>query len=271
MLTPHEIIGTALEQFSRGVAPFFEAELQAAYGPDWPQAIRNSVRGDVAPAGEEQVWDSHLLLTVMWDHWNAVFRQRLGLFERSLVSELREFRNRWAHQVELNDDDALRVVDTVQRLLQAVRSAPEMIQRLDQLKWDLLRDKLGRKIDDDLRRAHANRARMVDMGLYGMAALSVIITTILGVIPKNPVGGTILCGFTIFVFGYIMNNRWQHSVPVHGVHECRKCRKIVYSEICPYCEAPPDHSPTTRSHDRGEPSTEYSADGTHASRLARMS
>jgi hypothetical protein len=33
----------------------------------------------------------------MWDQWNVVFRKTLGNAERSLVSELRDARNRWAH------------------------------------------------------------------------------------------------------------------------------------------------------------------------------
>lgn len=42
------------------------------------------------------IGDPHFLLRVMWDHWNTVFRTVLGHAE-SLVSELREARNRWAH------------------------------------------------------------------------------------------------------------------------------------------------------------------------------
>jgi hypothetical protein len=34
----------------------------------------------------------------MWDNWNDVFRNVLGHAERSLVSELRDWRNKWAHQ-----------------------------------------------------------------------------------------------------------------------------------------------------------------------------
>ena len=34
----------------------------------------------------------------MWESWNDVFRKTLGPAERSLVSELRDVRNKWAHQ-----------------------------------------------------------------------------------------------------------------------------------------------------------------------------
>lgn len=238
MLTPQETIGSALDCLSRGIQPFFERELAAAYGPDWKQVVRQASRADwVAHAEETAAWDSHMLLAVMWDHWNAVFRKHLGLFERSLVSELREFRNRWAHQADLSIDDAYRVVDGVQRLLDATGTLAGEQEVLDQLKWDLLRNKLGRKVNQDLLRAQANRARLVDIGLYGLAALAVILTTLVGISPNNPLGGAILCLFTLISFGYIISNRWKIAIPVYGVHECLKCRKVIYTEVCPYCEA----------------------------------
>src|SRR3989304_5604952 len=37
-------------------------------------------------------------LKLMWDQWNGVFRKKLSQAERTLVSELRDARNKWAHQ-----------------------------------------------------------------------------------------------------------------------------------------------------------------------------
>ena len=36
------------------------------------------------------------LLRLMWETWNDVFRHTLGFTERSLASELRGWRNKWA-------------------------------------------------------------------------------------------------------------------------------------------------------------------------------
>src|SRR6185295_10596142 len=69
-------------------------------------------------------WDAAVLLRLMWDAWNDVFRKTLGQAERSLVSELRDVRNRWAHQEPFSGDDADRALDSAERLLTAV-SAPE--------------------------------------------------------------------------------------------------------------------------------------------------
>ncbi len=48
----------------------------------------------------------------MWNQWNDVFRKTLGQAERTLVSELREVRNRWAHQEPFSSDDAYRALDS---------------------------------------------------------------------------------------------------------------------------------------------------------------
>jgi len=56
--------------------------------------------------------------------WNDVFGQTLGYAERSLVSELRTIRDRWAHQENFSSDDADRALDSSERLLAAI-SAPQ--------------------------------------------------------------------------------------------------------------------------------------------------
>ena len=56
----------------------------------------------------------------MWDEWNQGFRNTLGHAERSLVSELRDVRNKWAHQKTFSTDDAYRAIDSIGRLLTAV-------------------------------------------------------------------------------------------------------------------------------------------------------
>ena len=73
----------------------------------------------------------------MWGQWNEVFRQVLGYAERSLVSELREVRNLWAHQNAFTSDDTYRALDSAHRLLTAI-SAPEA-RDVDRMKQELLR------------------------------------------------------------------------------------------------------------------------------------
>jgi len=81
--------------------------------------------------------DVAALLKLMWDAWNSVFRKTLGPAERSLVSELRDHRNRWAHQQTFTSDDADRALDSMMRLLTAL-SAPQA-DEIGKMKMELRR------------------------------------------------------------------------------------------------------------------------------------
>ena len=51
------------------------------------------------------------------------FKDRLSRAQQGFASELREARNRWAHSDSFSSEDTLRVLDTVERLLEAVDSS----------------------------------------------------------------------------------------------------------------------------------------------------
>jgi hypothetical protein len=240
--TPHEIISAALEILTDGLGPFFQVEMCRVYGYRWEETLRQNLRTTLQLRSEPITWDAYNLLTVMWEQWNEVFRQQLGLFERSLVSELREYRNLWAHQATFTEDDAFRVLDTVQRLLAAIDAAHTLLDRLEQLKFDVLREKLSRQIDEDRLRAQAHREKLTDIALYSLGGSTIIVATLLSLVPRNPLAGLILCAFTAFTFVYLSLKRWTAAAPAWGVHECRACRKIIYTEVCPYCEARPHSS-----------------------------
>jgi predicted AAA+ superfamily ATPase len=61
----------------------------------------------------------------------------LGPADRSLVSELRDHRNKWAHQEAFSSDDTYRALDSAGRLLTAV-SAPQA-DEIEKMKTELLR------------------------------------------------------------------------------------------------------------------------------------
>ncbi|MDP1799297.1 MAG: Swt1 family HEPN domain-containing protein [Planctomycetaceae bacterium] len=246
----HQTTGRALEMLTKGLAPFFEQQMRDMFRDDWVDVARASFRQDRAASVLMQLpldeWDAQALLTVMWDQWNAVFRQKLGLFERSLVSELREFRNRWAHQSELSDDDCYRVLDSVQRLLHADHAPEDLLVDLDRLKLDVLRERLNRQVSDDVRRAKLNRARWFEVAVYGFCGLTITAASMVFLWGRNPLSAMLISSFTLLTFGYIAVLRLRTNEPIHGVHECPKCRKIIYSEVCPYCEAPPPSSSIIR-------------------------
>jgi len=137
-ITNHERVGKAMELLRLGLGPFVEREFQSTYGPQAVAEASRFVGGDRLTAGKPIAeWDSGALLKVMWEGWNEVFRRILGFAERSLVSELREWRNKWAHQEPFSSDDADRALDSAERLLSAV-SAREA-EEVRKLKLELRR------------------------------------------------------------------------------------------------------------------------------------
>ncbi|HOI38950.1 MAG TPA: Swt1 family HEPN domain-containing protein, partial [Bacillota bacterium] len=90
-VTNHERVGEALDLLKDGLAPFVQRELRARYGKYWITQATASWPSDVSWTGDDDQphLDCAVLLRLMWDQWNDVFRNTLGHAERSLVSELR--------------------------------------------------------------------------------------------------------------------------------------------------------------------------------------
>jgi predicted AAA+ superfamily ATPase len=150
----HVRVGEALDLLNKGLCPFVERELQAVHAEQWQDEVAKTLREDrggvkTAKKGDLN-WDTHNLLLVMWDQWNIVFRNTLGHTERSLVSELRDVRNRWAHQTPFNSDDAYRALDSIGRLLTAI-SAPEA-KELEEQKMALLRVRFDEQRRGEMRK-----------------------------------------------------------------------------------------------------------------------
>ncbi len=153
-ISNRERVGRALESLRDGIYPFFEREMIAAYGEKWiatalsclPDSYTARKTGDAVLKE-----DVSSLLIAMWEQWNSVFRKTLGQTERSLVSELRNTRNAWAHNDPFTLDDAYRAFDSISRLLSAV-SAPEA-QEVEKQKQEILRIRFEEQAKRETRRA----------------------------------------------------------------------------------------------------------------------
>lgn len=151
-ITNHERVAKALELLRAGLAPFVEREFRNTYGEQAASEAARFLGADRLNAGKPLAeWDVAALLKVMWDAWNDVFRRTLGFAERSLVSELREWRNKWAHQEPFSTDDAYRALDSVARLLTAV-SAREA-EDVERMKMELLRLRFDEQVRGEKRKA----------------------------------------------------------------------------------------------------------------------
>lgn len=156
-ITNHERIGKCLEQLTAGLQPFVERELKSNYDDEWFAETRKTLTAaqvDFLGTPDKPQWDIASLLATLWNQWNDVFKKVLGHTERSLVSELRDVRNKWAHQRTFTTDDAYRALDSMERLLNAV-SAPKETEEIARHKAELLRVKFDEQARHERRKAAA--------------------------------------------------------------------------------------------------------------------
>ncbi len=137
-ITNYERVGKAMELLKDGLHPFIEREFTNVHGAQ-ALAVARRLTGDDRQLANRPFaqWDVAALLRAMWDGWNEVFGKTLGRAERTLVSELRDVRNNWAHQQPFSSDDAYRALDSVARLLTAVSAS--QADEVEKMKMELLR------------------------------------------------------------------------------------------------------------------------------------
>ena len=149
-VTNHERVGRALLLLGKGLAPFVERECKARWGATWVQQLTGA--SPSAGVGTVNTADPSFLLKAMADGWQTVFRHVLGHAERSYVSEIREFRNAWAHQRTFSTDDAERALDSIRRLLLAVSAADEAVE-VDRMRQELRRVQFAEQARQTQRKA----------------------------------------------------------------------------------------------------------------------
>lgn len=218
-------ISKSLDLLAKGMTPFVIDRLRNSFGPDWQR--RSSIAQSIS-SSEPEAWDAHVVLVLMWEHWNAVFRHDLTYVERCLVSELRESRNRWAHQQEFTERDTYRCLDSVERLLSSIDSPAA--QTVDELR----RESLQRLHDDDL--LETNRT-VRDLFTAGVTAVCGVILAI-AVVIFFPIGFSgALAVLIVLVFGRLVWRMVQPTIVITtGPRQCSECARVFYGGGCPYCE-----------------------------------
>jgi hypothetical protein len=209
-------ISQGLNSLACGLRPYVAARVHSV--------LRNSEL-----AMEIHGWDAQALMLFMWERWNELFRSELTFVERSLISELREFRNRWAHQDGLSERDVYRVLDNIERLLIAVGSAQvETVSRLR-------RESLTRLWTTELWDSEKHR-RIRVMWPYVLCGSSALALSSVIVSFGRPPWSWILS--VLMLLGF-MRLAWTQSARElnrgPGPHECTDCGRIIYSIGCPYC------------------------------------
>ncbi len=151
-VTNRERVEKALDLLKAGLGPFVDREVKNAI-----KAKRLDEYGfhhfhdDPKLKGKPVAdWDVSALFKLMLDTWNDVFRQTLGNSDRSLVFEMRDWRNDWAHQERFNSDDTDRALDSAERLLTAVSAS--QADEVNRMKMELRRLVMDEQVRGEKRR-----------------------------------------------------------------------------------------------------------------------
>jgi len=156
-----ERVGRGLTLLKDALAPYILRELKSRYKQRWWQdgvqpALVGAIGKDANNAAltDDQRFeklDSQALIAVMQINWKEIFDKPLGNSARNYVNELRDVRNKWAHQNPFAPEDAHRALDTMTRLCEMV-GAPQQ-QELAQEARDLLRQRFESETKRELKKS----------------------------------------------------------------------------------------------------------------------
>jgi hypothetical protein len=229
----HQRVTVALEALTEGLVPFVEAKLRAIYRDRWVRTALGSLRDDrqrTAEDGSTIEWDAHSLLTVMWDQWNAIFRHDLSHSERSMVSELREYRNRWAHQQQFDFDDTFRILDSARRLLEAVKADNVAVVKSE--RDALIESYVADQVNTQLQRSAFKRNRWWVVIVYSFCCMLLISF----MLTYGNTAAPVVVAFITLLFVYLIYQQFKLDPPLlYGPRECQRCHRIIYRRTCPYC------------------------------------
>jgi len=134
-----ERIGRAFDLLSEGLLDAVDPVMTQAFDTsDWPArwAAEDAAKygGAVRTMTKRDVQVQLRAITEKGFH----FKDVLSRAQQGFASELRETRNRWAHNEQFSSDDAIRALDTIERLLHAV-DAMDSAADVRKLRVDLQR------------------------------------------------------------------------------------------------------------------------------------
>ncbi len=136
MISTRDRVRKALDILRDGLQPFVEREMRTRLGAKWQDDAAHRLNLRAGRDGSVN-WDNQALLKAIGqDYWNDVFRTSLQQIDRNYAMELRDVRNKLAHDEKFTNDDTYRAIDTAQRLLEAVHARTQA-EECGKLKQDL--------------------------------------------------------------------------------------------------------------------------------------
>ena len=146
-----ERISKALDLLRDGLAPKCEETWQGFYGDDWLEKVNQQLHN---PERSPSTADVAFLFKGMKATWNELFGHGFAPAIRSLVFELSDVRNNWAHQGSFSTDDAVRALDSMERVLEAFGNADQR-QEIRTLRRDLMRQMFDEESRSERRKTAA--------------------------------------------------------------------------------------------------------------------
>jgi predicted AAA+ superfamily ATPase len=152
-ITNQERVGKAMELLRQGLAPYAAREFKSVHKAQADSEALRYVRDDRNLMGKPIAeWDVAGLLNLVSSSWNDIFGRMLGRTERSIVQELRDVRNDWAHQRPVTGDSTDRALDSAARLLTAISATPQA-DELNKMKMELRRLMFDEQVRGEKRKA----------------------------------------------------------------------------------------------------------------------
>lgn len=146
-----ERISKALDLLRDGLRPKCEETWQGFYGDDWLDAVNQQMHH---PERDPNTGDVAFLFKCIKATWREVFGHGFSNSTRSLIFELADVRNTWAHQGSFSTDDTVRALDSMERVLEAFGNVEERAE-LKNLRRDLMRQMFDEESRSERRRTAA--------------------------------------------------------------------------------------------------------------------
>ena len=124
-------VGEMMDLLKSGLGPYVLRQYKSHYAAGYLQEMERKLLSDsysIYLPDEDTALkeiDSQGWLNLMIRSWNEAFATHLGAEDRRYTYEMREARNKWAHQEPFTNDESQRVADTAKLLLQAVNATDE--------------------------------------------------------------------------------------------------------------------------------------------------
>ena len=148
-------IGRALELLVQGLLPYVDRTMTVASpGKDWLALLE--ARDNQKPGVNHKLSksDPQVLFRVLAEEYRLF--PELGRVQQNYASELRDIRNRWAHNETFGADETIRALDTSRLLLRAVGAVAEA-------------DQVDTSYNDHLRTTFDDRTRKTKQAAVGVA------------------------------------------------------------------------------------------------------